>query len=57
MPRLEGGNIVVALDDEDYLNGVEELKYIVVGRDTIQKGELALTTLVVKRTLEEEMRM
>lgn len=34
-PRLEGGNIVVELDVDDYENRIKDLKYSVVGRVTI----------------------
>lgn len=38
IPRVEGGNIVVELDLEEYLQGIEELQYSVVGRLILQKG-------------------
>lgn len=30
-PRVEGGNIVVVVDDEDYHKGVDELKFSLIG--------------------------
>lgn len=31
-PRREGGNIIVQLDIEDYIRGVQDLQFSVVGR-------------------------
>lgn len=36
-PRIEGGDVVVEVDNEDFNKGVEELKLIVVGKFTLQK--------------------
>lgn len=30
-PRYEGGNLAVDLDEEEYMNGVKNLKFTVVG--------------------------
>lgn len=37
VPRYEGGNLVIDLDEEDYNRGVDELKYSVVGSYIFQK--------------------
>lgn len=38
-PRLVGGNIVVEVDKEDYQRGIEKLKYSVIGRLSLQRGD------------------
>lgn len=50
---MEGGYIFVDLDVRDYEKGTEELKFSVVGRLMIQKGEIFPTTLMLKKKLDE----
>lgn len=38
-PRLVGGNIVVGADDDDYRRGIDELKFIVIGKLSMQRGD------------------
>lgn len=53
VPRLEGKNIVVKIKEEDYQQGVKELIFCVVGKLSLQKGDLVLITLELKRKLVE----
>lgn len=52
LPRFEGGNVVVEIDEEDYQKGVNEIQYSVVGQLRLQKGELLPTTLELRSKLE-----
>lgn len=52
-PRLVGGNVVIDLYVNDNENGVQELQYSVVGKLTIQKGEIMQTILVLKKRLQD----
>lgn len=52
IPRIEGGNVVVEVDEDDYRKGVMELQFSVVGRLFIQKGEIAPTMLELKTKLQ-----
>lgn len=45
MPHIEGSNLIVELDVEDYKHGVEEPRYSVVGRNHLQKGKPAPMTI------------
>lgn len=38
MPMYEGQNIIVDLDEEDYTSFIEDLKYSIVGRIFLPKG-------------------
>lgn len=49
--RVEGGNLLVELDVDDYKKGVEELRFSVVGRNHLQKGSSAPTTMELRRML------
>lgn len=51
-PRQEGRNIVVQLDFDDYIRGVKELQYSLVGRLSIQRGEVLPTNMNRKVKIE-----
>lgn len=51
LPRVEGGNVVVKIDEENYQKGVNELQYSVVRRLSLQKGEMLPTTLELRAKL------
>lgn len=40
LPRTEGGNIIVQIDENEYQKGIEDNWFSVVGRLTLHKGEL-----------------
>lgn len=44
-PRFEGGNVVVEVDADEYYKGVQDLRFSVVGRLTVQRGENLPTTI------------
>lgn len=44
-PRFKGGKLVVAIDEENYIKGVEELKHGVVGRIFLKKWSECPTTM------------
>lgn len=50
--RIEGGNIVVEVDKEQYQKGINEPNYSVVGRLSLQKGDLIPTTMELRCKLE-----
>lgn len=35
-PKLVGGNVLVEVDDKEYRRGVEDLKFSIVGRLSLQ---------------------
>lgn len=51
VPRYEGGNLVIELDEDDYLKGVDELKFSVVGKLYFPKSCEHLTTMEIKNKL------
>lgn len=51
-PRMEGGNIVIEIDEEDYRKGVDELWFSVVEKLTLHKGETSPMPLELKRKLQ-----
>lgn len=48
IPRVEGGNVVVEIDEDDNHKGVNELMFSVVGKLSLQNGEVAPSTLDLK---------
>lgn len=52
-PRLVGGNVVVEVDDEQYQKWVEDLKFSVVGKLMLRKGDPNPITKKVVRGLED----
>lgn len=50
-PTMAGGNIVVEIDEEEYRSGVEDLKYSVIGKLSISRGDEAPTTMEIKEIL------
>lgn len=38
-PKLKGGNVVVEIKDEEYQQGVQALKFSVVGKLSLQRGD------------------
>lgn len=51
MPRIEGGNLMVELDEAGYEKGINELRYNVVGRLFLQKSLASPTTMALKEKL------
>lgn len=51
MSCIECGNVIVEVDGDNYRKGVAELKFSVVGRLFIQKGEIPPTILELKSKL------
>lgn len=45
VPRIEGGNVIVEVYEEYHNQGVQELKYNVVGNLTLQRGGYTPTTM------------
>lgn len=56
-PRVEGGNIVVIVDGEDYNRGVEELQFSIIGRFSLQRNEEMPNTMEIKKKLSNLWRM
>lgn len=52
-PRIVGGNVVIEIDKDEYHRGVEELKYIVIGKLTLSREDEAPTTREIRRKLSE----
>lgn len=50
--RREGGNVIVDLDVEEYRKGVEYLKFSIVGRLSLQRGEDFPTNKTIREKLE-----
>lgn len=48
---MEGGNVVVVLDVNEYSKGVEENRYSVLDRLTVQRGATQITTLDLKEKM------
>lgn len=44
-PRIEGGNIIMEVNNYDYRKVVDELWFSVIGRLILHKGEISPTTL------------
>lgn len=51
VPRYEGSNLVIDLDEEDYLKGVEELKFSMVGQLYLPRICEHPTTMEIKDKL------
>lgn len=52
-PIIAGGNIVVEVDDEEYHSVVEELKFCVIGKFNIQRGDSIPTTMEIQKKLSD----
>lgn len=52
-PQLEGGNLVVTIDEEEYIKGLKESKYNAIGILCMRRGYLPLLTLELKKKCEE----
>lgn len=52
-PVMEGGNVAVILDENEYMKGVEENRFCVLGKLTMQRGAEAITTLTLRDKLSE----
>lgn len=50
-PKVTGGNLVVQLDAEEFKRGVEHLKYSVLGKLSLQRGDVVPTTMEIKAKL------
>lgn len=51
--KIEGGNIVVEVDEEEYQKEVEEFKYSIVGKISLRKKDVPPTTLDLKNKMVE----
>lgn len=51
-PRMERENIIVKVDEGDYKKAVDELRFSVIGRLFLHKGEIAPSTLELKERLQ-----
>lgn len=51
IPRVEGGNVIVDLDDDDYSPGIEELQFSVVGRLFLPRTAAVPTTMNLRAKL------
>lgn len=51
-PRMEGGNIVVEVVKEDYSKAMEELRFSVIGRLFLRRGEITPSTFELKERLQ-----
>lgn len=51
IPIYEGDNLIVDLDEEEYLKGIDDLKYSVVGRLYLRRGIFPPTTMDLKKKL------
>lgn len=54
VPRYEGGNLVVDLDEEAYLKVIEELKHSIVGRLFLQRWCFLPKTIELKKKLMDD---
>lgn len=52
LPRVEGGNLVVDMDEEDFRLGVNELQHSIVGRLFLTKGSNPPTTMELRAKLQ-----
>lgn len=52
-PKIVGGNVVGEVDNAEYQRGVYQLKFSVIGRLTLQHGDLFPTTIESKGKLAE----
>lgn len=50
-PQLEGGNLVVKINDEEYREGVEDNKFNIIRRLQIRRGDHLMSTLGLKEKL------
>lgn len=51
IPRYVGGNITIAINEEDYKMGLSEFEYTLIGRLVLSKGDSPLTTKALKTRL------
>lgn len=52
LPQLEGGNLTVTVDEEEYSKGIDANKFSLIGRYVVQK-EQTMNTLGLKAKLAE----
>lgn len=53
-PLLEWlGGVVVEVDDEEYQRKVEELKFNIIDKLTLQRGDLIPTMMEIRRKLSD----
>lgn len=52
-PRYEGGNLIMDLDKKEYMKGVGNLKFSVVGQIYLKRGASFPTTMDLKSKLGE----
>lgn len=53
--KVVGGNIVVELDDEDYKRGIDHLRFSVLGRLSLHRGDSIATIIEVRSKLMESL--
>lgn len=53
MPRLEGGNVIVDIDETEHQKGIKENSFSVFGRLNLQKGQLPPNTMELKQKFSE----
>lgn len=51
-PPQVGGNITVTIDEGEYIKGVQEHQFNVIGRLSIRQGESYLSTMGLRKKLE-----
>lgn len=51
LPRLEGGNVIVEIGEDEYYKGVNDLQFSMVGRLILKKGETPPTTIELQTKL------
>lgn len=50
-PQIEGGNITVTINEEEYAKGLAENRYNIIGCPSLLIGEESVTTLGLKKKL------
>lgn len=56
-PRVEGGNVIVEVDQKDYEQECRECQYDVIGRVVLQKGDKPYSTNELKTKLAQQWKI
>lgn len=51
-PQIEGGNLAIVLDEDEYSKGVRANQFSVIGRVLMQRGNSLPNTMELRRKLE-----